>query len=79
MRRNTIADEYKTGKAYFAQEASFKSYVDDLIEDNKRCQNSYLAVQNLKKAFPQIVDELNLPQLIFHQKLHAGPFLWIAR
>lgn len=76
VRRNTIADEYKLGKAYFAQETTFQSYVDDLVEDNKRCQNSYLAVQNLKKAFPQIVDELHLPGLIFDQKLHAGPFLW---
>jgi hypothetical protein len=79
VRRNTVAEDYKTGKAYFAQEATFKSYIDDLIQENKRSKNSYLAVQNLKKAFPQIADEIKLEPLIFHQKLHAGPFLWIAR
>lgn len=79
VRRNTIADEYKTGKAYFAQQTTFKSYIDDLVADNKRSQNSYLAVQNLKKAFPEVYDELKMEPLIFNQKLHAGPFLWIAR
>lgn len=78
VRRNTIADTYKTGKAYQVQEIEFKSYVQDLNEDNDRAQNSYLAVQNLRKAFSQVYNELKMPpQLV--EKLHAGPFLWIAR
>lgn len=76
VRRNTMADDYKTGKAYFVQEIEFKSYIDDLVKDNLASRNSYLAVQNLKKAFPQIKDEFKMPQL---GRLHAGPFLWIAR
>ena len=55
----------------------FKSYMKDLNEDNEQCKNSYLAVQNLKKAFPQVSDEIKLPPIV--EKFHAGPFLWIAR
>lgn len=77
VRRNTINDDYKLGKAYFAQETEFKSYIDDLIEQNELSRNSYLAVQNLRKAFPQIIDDLKLPPFV--GKLHGGPFLWIAR
>ena len=50
MRRNTLADEYKTGKAYQVQEIEFKSYIDDLVEGNAASKNSYLAVQNLRKG-----------------------------
>ena len=49
----------------------------DLHEDNEQCKNSYLAVQNLKKAFMQVSEEIKLPPLV--EKFHAGPFLWIAR
>ena len=77
VRRNTINDDYKTGKAYFAQEVEFKSYVSDLVANNELSQNSYLAVQNLHKAFPQIFDDFKLPPLV--EKYHAGPFLWIGR
>lgn len=78
VRRNTIDENYRTGKAYLVQEIEFKSYISDLKMENNVSKNSYLAVQNLKKAFPQINDELNLPQTVV-EKLHAGPFLWIAR
>jgi len=77
VRRNTTADEYKTGQAYFAEEVDFNSYVTDLLANNERSHNSYLAVQNLRKAFPQIFVELKPAPFI--QKLHGGPFLWIAR
>ena len=77
VRRNTMQDGYKTGKAYQVQSITFKSYVSDLIQENERSKNSYLAVQNLRKAFPQIANELKMPDFV--EKLHAGPFLWIAR
>ena len=77
VRRNTLLDEYKTGKAYMVQETEFQTYVKDLIEENRTSQNSYLAVQNLRKAFAQVCDELKMPEFV--EKLHAGPFLWIAR
>jgi hypothetical protein len=77
VRRNTMKEEYKTGKAYLVQEIEFRQYVNDLLKDNKTSRNSYLAVQNLKKAFPQIDNELKMPP--FYEKPHAGPFLWIAR
>lgn len=78
VRRNTLDDNYKTGRAYMVQEIEFKDYVRDLVENNSKCQNSYLAVQNLKKAFPQVSDELEMPTCVV-EKFHAGPFLWIAR
>ncbi|CAF1048344.1 unnamed protein product, partial [Brachionus calyciflorus] len=77
VRRNTLDENYKMGKAYNVQEIDFKTYVKDLLDQNFQSQNSYLAVQNLKKAFYQISDELKMPPFI--EKLHAGPFLWIAR
>lgn len=77
VRRNTLADDYKTGKAYQVQEIEFKDYINDLVQDNAMSKNSYLAVQNLRKAFPQIADELKMPEFV--EKLHAGPFMWIAR
>jgi len=77
VRRNTIAEAYKVGQAYFAEETTFQSYVDDLLAENEVSKNSYLAVQNLRKAFPQIFEELKPAPFV--QKLHGGPFLWIAR
>lgn len=77
VRRNTLNDEYKTGKAYFVQEIDFKKYAEDLEDESPISRNSYLAVQNLKKAFHQIAHELKMPPFV--EKLHAGPFLWIAR
>jgi hypothetical protein len=77
VRRNTLADDYKTGKAYQVQEIEFNEYIHDLVQDNPMSKNSYLAVQNLRKAFPQIADELKMPEFV--EKLHAGPFMWIAR
>jgi hypothetical protein len=77
VRRNTCKDAYKTGKAYEVQETLFKSYIQDLFDKNETSKNSYLAVQNIRKAFAQINDDLRLPAFV--EKLHAGPFLWIAR
>ena len=77
VRRNTIDENYRKGKNYLVQEIEFKSYVRDLLEGNQLSRNSYLAVQNLKKAFPQISNEFKMPAFV--EKLHAGPFLWIAR
>ena len=55
----------------------FKSYVSDLMAQNEQSRNSYMAVQNLRKAFPQILDEVKVAPFV--EKLHGGPFLWIAR
>ncbi|RNA34517.1 amiloride-sensitive sodium channel subunit beta [Brachionus plicatilis] len=60
VRRNTMHESYKMGKAYNVQEIKFETYVNDLLMDNFN-----------------ISDELKMPQFV--EKLHAGPFLWIAR
>lgn len=77
VRRDTLSENYKMGKAYNVQETTFQTYVNDLLKDNLNSRNSYLAVQNIKKAFFQISEELKMPPFV--EKLHAGPFLWIAR
>ena len=42
------------GTKYAIRKATFGEYVDDLVADNQRSRNSYLAVQNLRKALPQL-------------------------
>ena len=42
------------GTKYAIRKTTFGEYVDDLVADNQRSRNSYLAVQNLRKALPQL-------------------------
>ncbi|KAK2162698.1 hypothetical protein LSH36_93g03003 [Paralvinella palmiformis] len=76
VRSNTNCTEYKLGKKYNIRETPFKSYIADLKANNKRAQNSYLAVQNIRKSLPQLQDQIQVPEYV--GKLHGGPFLWIA-
>eukprot|EP01121_Diplochlamys_sp_Union-15-3_P021656 TRINITY_DN8887_c0_g1_i1.p1 TRINITY_DN8887_c0_g1~~TRINITY_DN8887_c0_g1_i1.p1 ORF type:complete len:279 (+),score=42.77 TRINITY_DN8887_c0_g1_i1:264-1100(+) len=45
-------------------------------ENEKTIFDYYMAVQNLKRAFPQLVDDYPLPPYV--GKLHGGPHLWIG-
>lgn len=38
-----------------------------------------MAAQNIKYAFPKLGDKTSVPEYIAKHKIHAGPFLWIAR
>jgi hypothetical protein len=52
--------------------------LDNLIEGRlKEARKYYLAVQNIKRTFPQIEnDALPLPKYV--GKVHMGPYLWVA-
>lgn len=77
VRRNTLSDNYVTGRKYNIEKMAFGEYIDNLLQKNKKSMDSYLAVQNVKKALPQLEKDIPMPPYV--GKLHAGPFLWIAR
>ena len=56
----------------------FREYIENLQAGNKKSESSYLAVQNFKKALPQLSNDLP-PYEGIVGKVHAGPYLWIAR
>ena len=45
---------FQRGTRYLIRESTFASYIDDLQADNQRSHSSYLAVQNLRKALPEL-------------------------
>eukprot|EP00794_Sanderia_malayensis_P014874 gene14874-16420_t len=55
----------------------FENYIENIMRNSKKSKGSYMAVQNIKQAFPQLQDELPIPEFV--GKMHAGPFLWIAK
>ena len=77
VRRKTDIEDYKVGQKYDIETMKFEQYVDNIIKCNKKSKGSYLAVQNIRKAFPQLSEDIIIPPYV--RKLHAGPFLWIAR
>ena len=44
----------EAGRQYNIKQIKFGKYIDDLIAGNAMSKNSYLAVQNVKKALPQL-------------------------
>ena len=46
--------DLQLGTQYKIRQTTFQKYIDDLLAKNARGRSSYLAVQNIKKAFPQI-------------------------
>ena len=77
VRRNTNREDYKVGKKYNIVQVRFSDYLEDLLRGNTASKNSYLAVQNVKQAFPQLVNDIVMPPFV--GKLHGGPYMWIAR
>ena len=77
VRRNTAQEDYKVGKKYNIESMSFSEYVENIEADNKKAQSSYLAVQNIKIALPELANDVRVPSYV--KKLHGGPFLWLAR
>ena len=51
--RNVVS-LFQSGRQYNIKQIKFGRYIDDLIAGNVRSKNSYLAVQNIKKALPQL-------------------------
>ena len=77
VRRNTSQESYKVGQKYNIQSMLFSKYIDNLIEENEISKNSYLAVQNIGKALPELCNDIEVPKYV--KKLHGGPFIWLAR
>ena len=76
VRRNTNHEDYKVGQKYNIEKMTFEDYIDNILKGNKKANSSYMAVQNIKQAFPQIENEVQVPEFV--EKMHGGPFLWIA-
>lgn len=76
VRGQTDSQAYKLGKSYTLRKTTLSEYVRDLQDGNYKGRSSYMAVQNISKVFPQLVDECVMPKYI--GKPHNGPFLWIA-
>ncbi|KAK2185720.1 hypothetical protein NP493_225g01040 [Ridgeia piscesae] len=65
------------GTKYNIRQTTLGQYVADLKAGNKRAKNSYMAVQNIKKALPQLQEDVIVPDYV--GKMHGGPYMWIAR
>jgi len=76
VRRNTSEECYKTGKKYNIESMKFCDYIENIQAGNKKAYSSYLAVQNMRNALPELQDDIEVPKYI--KKLHGGPFLWFA-
>ena len=76
VRRNTNIEDYKVGQKYNIEKMKFAEYINNIVRNNKKSKSSYMAVQNIKQAFPQLEGQIQVPEFV--EKMHAGPFLWIA-
>ena len=79
IRGKTNKEDYKLGKSYTIRRDTFRNYCQDLLQGNARARSSYLAVASLQQAFPQLLDDLPLPEyLTTNGKIHLGPYMWVA-
>lgn len=76
VRRNTDVVDYKIGQKYKIENMDFEDYIGNIFKGNRKAKSSYMAVQNIKQAFPQLEDDIVIPSFV--EKIHGGPFLWIA-
>ena len=76
VRRNTDLVDYRVGQKYNIEKMTFQDYIGNIIKGNKKAKSSYMAVQNMKQTFPQLENDIEIPDFV--EKLHGGPFLWIA-
>ncbi|CAH1798454.1 unnamed protein product [Owenia fusiformis] len=76
VRWKTNTEEYKNGKQYFIRQTTLKEYISDIKAMNAKAKSSYMAVQNMKQTFPELLDDIKIPEYV--GKLHGGPFMWIA-
>ena len=70
---------YRRGVQYCMHECTLADYVSDLVTDHPRSKSRYLAALNIKRALPEIADESHIAPFVDNHKIHAGPFLWLAR
>ena len=77
VRRKTASEFYKAGLKYNIESMKFSEYINNIEENNTKSFNSYLAVQNIRKALPELEADIELPKYV--KKLHGGPYIWIAQ
>lgn len=77
VRRNTDFEDYKLGQKYNIESMLFSEYIENIEKGNKKSKGSYMAVQNIKHTFPELIAELPVPEFV--TKVHGGPYLWVAR
>ncbi len=79
VRGDTDRDEYRQGNRYIIRKDTLAGYCSDLVKGNARARSSYLAVNSLQQAFPQLLPDVPMPEyLTANGKLHLGPYLWMA-
>lgn len=79
IRGKTNLEDYKLGKSYVIRRDKFRNYCQDLLKENARARSSYLAVASLHQAFPQLLEDLPMPEYLTENgKLHLGPYMWVA-
>ena len=61
IRGKVNKEDYRSGKAYTIRKDTFFNYCNDLLANNARARSSYLAVASLQQAFPQLLDDVQLP------------------
>uniref|UniRef100_A0A7S3PGZ2 JmjC domain-containing protein n=1 Tax=Aplanochytrium stocchinoi TaxID=215587 RepID=A0A7S3PGZ2_9STRA len=67
---------YRQGKRVPIEKMKFGRYATQILEKQKCRKRYYLAACNVKKALPQVNDEVYVPSFV--KKIHKGPFLWVA-
>lgn len=77
VRQNTSVESYRTGKSYSIESMKFSTYIENIEQNNRKAETTYLAVQNIKKALPELEADLQIP--VYIEKVHLGPYLWLAR
>ena len=78
-RGKTDLDTYRKGTKYCIHETTMNEYVTDLVTNHPRSKSRYLAALNIKRAIPEIAGESHVPEFVKNHKIHAGPFIWLAR
>lgn len=76
VRERTSSEQYKLGIRNSYREMSFAQYVNWHRKGTKESKDHYLAVQNLRKTFPQLSPDVPTPT--YMPKSHCGPYIWIA-
>jgi hypothetical protein len=79
VRKSVASDPYRLGKRIPIERMQFKSYVSAMGRRRAQQPGSdyYLAAISIRRSFPQIADEFELPKYV--QKVHSGPFMWLAQ
>ena len=77
VRRRTAEETYRAGLKYDIESMLFSEYVGNMENHDPKSYNSYLAVQNIRKALPELEEDIEVPEYV--KKLHGGPFLWLAQ